>query len=454
MRWPIGRPSPDDPDRRGEDRGDERRGTAGVLKRIERTLGPGLITGAADDDPSGIATYSQAGAQFQYGLLWTVPLQLPLMAAVQFMCARIGRASGRDLAGVLANHYPRAVLWFAAIVLLVANIVNVAADLQAVAAALSILTHVPTAVYIVPVAAGIVALVVLASYERLRRYMRWSTLALFAYVVAGLLAHPDWGQVLRASVVPEFHFSTGYVQMFVAVFGTTISPYLFFWQSAEEMEEEKAAGRTTVASRRGTSPRVLRLIRADTFFGMFLSQLIGFFVLVCAGAVMFPAGLRNVETAQQAALALKPLGGGAGTVLFCVGLIGTGVLAIPTLAGGASYVLAALFGWRTGIGAKPRRAPKFYISLAGAVAVAAALALGFQLTGVSVVALLVGAAMLNGMLAPPLMIIILLVANNKTIMAGHTNGWLLNGLGILATAIMLASTVVLLFQLAESALGG
>ncbi len=430
--------------------GGDRRGTAGLLRRLQMLTGPGLITGAADDDPAGITTYSQAGAQFGFGLLWTVLFQIPLMSAVQLMCARSGRASGRDLAGVLAKHYPRWILWLAAIILLLSNTVTAAADLDAVAAALSILTGIPTLVFVLPAGAGIMALVAFTSYERLRAVLKWTTLALFAYVVAGFLARPDWGHVLRATFIPELSFSSDYLYMFVAVFGTTISPYLFFWQAAEEMEEEKAAGRRTVAQRRGTSPRVLRMIRADTIVGMAISQLIGYFVIVSTGTVLFQRGLHDIQSAQQAAIGLHPLGAGLGTILFCIGFIGTGILAIPTLTGGASYVLSALFAWKTGIGEKPRRAPRFYLAMAAATLVAVAL----DFTGVGAVKLLVGSAVMSGVLAPPLMVIILFVTNNKKIMAGHTNSRLMNVLGALATLIMGFAAVALLIQLVRGGAGG
>jgi len=423
--------------------GEERRGTAGTLRRLQRMLGPGLITGAADDDPAGVTTYLQAGAQFRFGLLWTVLFQVPLMSAVQLMCARIGRASGRDLAGVLAKHYPRPVLWGAAVILLFSNTVTAAADLAAVAEALHILTGVPTLIFVLPVAAALVALVALLRYEPLRQLLKWTTLALLAYVVAAFLASPDWGQVLRATVVPEIRLTRAYLYMFVAVFGTTISPYLFFWQAAEELEEEKAAGRKTVAQRRGTSHRVLRMIRADTLVGMTASQLIGYFVMVSGAAVLYPTGHRAIHTAAEAALSLRPLGGGLGTILFCIGFIGTGILAIPTLTGGASYVLAALFGWRTGIGEKPSGAPGFYAAMGATTLLAAVL----DFAGLSPVQLLVGSAVLSGLLAPPLLGIILHVANDDEIMAGHTNGRLLNVLGIVTTAIMGLSAIALLVQL-------
>ncbi len=421
----------------------ERRGKAGVLRRLQRILGPGFITGAADDDPAGITTYLQAGAQFGVGLLWTVLFQVPLMSAVQLMCARIGRASGRDLAGVLAKHYPRWILWGAAIILLFSNTVTAAADLAAVAAALHILTGAPALAFVVPVAAGLVALVALLSYARLRQVLTWTTLALFAYIVAAFLARPDWGRVLRATVVPEVSFTGDYLYMFVAVFGTTISPYLFFWQAAEEVEEEKAAGRKTVAQRRGTSRRILRMIRADTLVGMTVSQLIGYFAMVSAAVVLFAGGHHDIKTAEEAAISLRPLGGGVGTILFCIGFIGTGLLAIPTLTGGASYVLAALFHWRTGIGEKPRGAPAFYAAMGGTTVLAVVL----DFIGLSPVQLLVGSAVLSGLLAPPLLAIILHVANDDQIMAGHTNGRLMNVLGILTTAIMGLSAVALLVQL-------
>ncbi|HEX9108048.1 MAG TPA: divalent metal cation transporter, partial [Longimicrobiales bacterium] len=222
-----------------------------------------------------------------------------------------------------------------------------------------------------------------------------------------------------------------------------ISPYLFFWQAAEEMEEEKAAGRVTVAQRRGTSQRVLRMIRADTILGMTISQVIGYFIMICAAAVLYAHGKHDVQTAEQAALSLHPLGSGLGTILFCIGFIGTGIMAIPTLTGGASYVLAALFGWKTGIGEKPRRAPRFYIAMTAATLVA----VGLDFTGLSAVKLLVGSAVLSGLLAPPLMVLILLITNDSKVMAGHTNGRLMNVLGVLATVIMGLAAIALVVQL-------
>lgn len=402
-----------------------------------RVVGPGLITGAADDDPAGITTYSQAGAAFQYGLLWTALLQIPLMIGVQLTCARIGLVSGRDLAAVLRRFYPLWLLWCVVILLVVANTVTAAADIAGVAAGAQLLTHVDAAVYVPIVALAIVAVLVFGSFALLEGLLKWLTIALFAYLAAGVLAAPAWGEVLRRTVVPGIHGSFAYLSLFVSVFGTTITPYLFVWQSGEEVDDLRNAGVAGPAARRRRGARMLGDARLDTITGMTVSQLIGYFIIVAAGATLYPAGHRTIGTAREAALALHPIGGGAGTVLFAVGMIGTGLLAVPTLAGASAFAVAALADRPAGMSRTWRRAKAFY----GAIAVSTLLAGAVAMTGTSPVQLLIGSAFLNGVLAPPLLAIVLLVANNRAIMREHRNGWGLNALVALSGIIMAAASI-------------
>ncbi|HYJ81115.1 MAG TPA: Nramp family divalent metal transporter [Longimicrobiaceae bacterium] len=411
------------------------------LRRFFRTLGPGLITGAADDDPSGVSTYSTAGAHYGFALLWTAPAVLPLMSAVQLMCARIGLASGQGLAGVLRTHYPRWVLWFACGLLLVANVVNIGADLGAMAEVGEMLVGVPSRVLVPGFAAIILALLVFASYRVMARVFKWLTLVLFAYVGAAFLAGAPWGEVLRATLVPTVRLEREYVLTLVAILGTTISPYLFFWQAAEEVEEEKAKGRATVAERRGSSARAMRAARLDVLVGMTFSTVVFYFIVLTAGATLHAAGEHDVQTAQQAAQALRPIAGDAAALLFSLGIIGTGMLAVPVLAGSAALAVAEAEDWRAGMSEKPSRAWRFY----AVMGVALAAGMLMDALGVSALRMLFWAAVVNGVLAPPLIFIILLVCNNPKVMGEWTNGAWLNLLGGLAGVLMAAGAVALLF---------
>lgn len=408
------------------------------------------MTGAADDDPSGITTYSQAGAQFQYGLLWTVLLQIPLMAAVQLMAGRIGKVAGKDFAEVLAERFSPWVLWGACVLLVGANTFTAGADIAGIAAAVHLLVGVPEVVVALVIAIALTLALVFASYHLIRDVLKWLTAALFAYVVSGVLAHPHWGEVLHRTFVPGIEWTQAYLAMFVAVFGTTITPYLFVWQSAEEVADQKEDGKRTVVRRHGATGRELHEVEADTIIGMTVSQVIGYFVIVAAGAVLFTHGVHDIDSAAQAARALEPIGGGAGQILFSLGIVGTGLLAIPTLSGSSAYVLAAVMRWPVGIAEEPRRARKFYWALAATTLVAGAIAM----SGRSAMKLLVAAAVLNGVLAPPLLVLLLIVANDGRVLGKHTNGWLANSLGVLATAIMGAAALALLAVTARSMLAG
>jgi NRAMP (natural resistance-associated macrophage protein)-like metal ion transporter len=413
---------------------------AGSARRFFRDLGPGLITGAADDDPSGIATYSSAGASFGFGLLWTALLTIPLMSAVQLMCARIGLVSGRGLASVLRRHYSARLLWFACLLLLVANVVNIAADLGGMAEAVELLSGLPSLWLIMPVTAIVLCLLIFASYRVIVRIFKWLTLVLFAYVGAGLLAHPNWAQVLEATFLPRISFDRSYLMTLVAVLGTTISPYLFFWQAAHEVEEQKALGRE-VGPPRETVREKLRKARTDVVVGMSISNVIAYFIILTTGATLHAAGQRDIQTAGQAAQALRPIAGALAEELFCLGLLGAGFLGVPILAGSAAYAVAEAGAWRRGIDRRPRIAKKFY----AVIAVAMVGGMVIDYAGVNAIQMLFWAAVVNGVLAPPLVAIILLVSNNRSVMGEHTNGGVLNFLGITTALVMSAAAIAMFF---------
>lgn len=407
-----------------------------------RNLGPGLITGAADDDPSGISTYSTAGAAFGYGMLWTALFSLPLMTAVQLMCARIGLVSGRGLAAVLRRYYSRPVLWFACILLLTANTINIAADLSGMAEAAELLTGWDSLWFTPIFTITILVLLIFASYRRIARIFKWLTLVLFAYVGAAFLAHPNWMEVARATILPQFPLDREHLMTFIAILGTTISPYLFFWQAAQEVEEEKAEGKMTVGRRMGATHEQLKDARNDVMTGMSFSVVIFYFIILTTGATLHQSGHRDIQTAREAAEALRPLAGNMASLLFSIGLIGTGFLGVPVLAGSAAYAVAEGAAWRAGINERPRMAKKFY----GVVAIAMLAGMSFDYAGFNAIKMLFWAAVINGLLAPPLIIIILLVCNNPRVMGEHVNGRWLNLLGILTAGVMTLAAAATLFS--------
>jgi NRAMP (natural resistance-associated macrophage protein)-like metal ion transporter len=405
-----------------------------------RELGPGLITGAADDDPSGIATYSQAGAAFGYGLLWTALVSLPLMSAIQLMCARIGIVARSGLAAVLREHYPRWTLWLACSLLVVGNTINIAADLAGMAAAAKLLTGIRAAWFLPAFTLLILALLVFASYERMTRVLKWLTLALFSYVFAAILSGADWGGVLRGTLVPRITMSREYLLMFVAIMGTTISPYLFFWQAAQNAEHDALIMRRIVGRPRRAVQRELRAAARDVNAGMLFSNLIMYFIILTAGATLHPAGITNVQTAEQAAIALRPLAGSAAALLFTLGLVGTGMLGVPVLAGSAAYAIAEAAAWRAGMDEKIHNARQFY----GVIAVAMGVGTLLNLAHVNAIKLLIGSAVINGLLAPPLIAIVLVVCNNDKVMGTHRNGRILNVLGGAGVAVMSLAAIALI----------
>lgn len=407
------------------------------LVRYFKLLGPGLVTGASDDDPSGITTYSVAGASLGHAMLWTALVTYPLMAGVQLICARIGLVTGRGLAGAVRRHYPRPFLYAACLLLLVANVFNIAADLGGMAEAATMLTGLPALVLVPLFGLAILLVTVYASYATFARWLKWLTAVLLGYIAAAVLARPDWGPALRASVVPSFRWDPLFVATFVGVLGTTISPYLFFWQASQEVEEEKARGRRTAAQRRGASDHELADARLDVNTGMFFSNLVMYFIILATASTLHRADVLAIETAREAAEALRPLAGDAAYLLFALGIVGTGFLAVPVLAGSASFAVAEVFGWRSGLDLPPRRGRRFYLVFAGAVVGGMLLDLG----GTVPIRMLLVSAVVNGLLAPPLLVLVMLVGNNRSIMGERTNGPWLNALGWTATAVMTAAAV-------------
>jgi NRAMP (natural resistance-associated macrophage protein)-like metal ion transporter len=411
------------------------------IVRYFRTLGPGLVTGASDDDPSGVTTYAVAGAAFGTALLWTAWVTLPLMAAIQLTCARVGLVSGRGLAGAMRTHYPRPFLYAACVLLLVANVFNIAADLAGMADATEMLTGIASGVWVPLFGLTLIAATLYTSYARFAAGLKWLTAVLFAYVLSAFLAHPDWPSALRDTLLPRVAWDAGALPTLVGILGTTISPYLFFWQASQEVEEERALGRHTIAARRGATEHELRDARRDVFTGMAFSNLVMYFIILATAATLFRAGRTDIETSRQAAEALRPLAGNGAYLLFALGLVGTGLLAIPVLAGSGSYAVAELFGWRSGLDFKPRQARRFYVVLGGAIVAGALL----NALHVGAVRMLFLAAILNGLLAPPLMLLVMLVGNNRAIMGERVNGPWLNLFGWSATAAMTLATLAFLW---------
>ena len=393
------------------------------IRALLKSLGPGIITGAADDDPSGIATYSIAGAQLGTKLLWTALLTWPLMAAVQMMCARIGKVTGQGLAGNLKQRFPKWLLIAVVIALLIANTINIAADLAGMADAASMLSGVNSRWFVVAFALIISWATIRLQYRQIANVLKWLVLVLFAYPVTAFVVGANWGQVLHATLIPSMPHSRNEWATLVAILGTTISPYLFFWQASEEVEEEKAAGQTTLAKRRGATPKELELRNFDVGVGAFFSNMVMFFIILTTAITLNRHGLVNIETSRQAAEALRPFAGNFATTLFTVGIVGVGFLAIPTLAGSAAYAFAETLGWRQGLSKKLKQARWFYALIL--VSTGAGVALDF--IGINPVRALYWTAVINGLLAPFLMVAILIVAADKKLMQGQPSsrlGWI------------------------------
>ncbi|HKE54137.1 MAG TPA: divalent metal cation transporter [Actinomycetota bacterium] len=393
-----------------------------------RKLGPGFVTGAADDDPAGIGTYSQVGAAFRFDLLWTAVISLPLASAVQETAARLGLVSGRGLMSLIKDRFARPILWFAAALVVGANAFNIGADLGSMADAFRLLIPLPFTLLVISMAGVILLLEVFVSYERYSQILRWLALSIFAYVVELLFVNVSWSDV-AAGLIPTFQPTLASVEALVAIFGTTISPYLFVWQAGEEVEERKAHHIGRVDARQ------LRRMRVDVLSGMSAGVLVMFSIMVSAASTLGAHGANDVQTAAQAARALEPIAGRFAALLFAAGIVGTGLLAIPTLAGSAAYALAETFGWREGLGRKPRQAPGFYGLIGGAIVIG----LAINFLGIDPIRALYVSAILNGLAAPPLILLMLILANAKS--GRHRSGWLSNTLLVAALLVMTASAV-------------
>jgi NRAMP (natural resistance-associated macrophage protein)-like metal ion transporter len=408
------------------------------IKRALMILGPGLITGASDDDPSGIATYTQAGASLGFATLWTAIITLPMMAAIQLVCAKIGMVSGMGLSGVLRKYYPRWLVVSALVLLVVANTINAGTDIGAIAASINLLApSIPPLALVVPIAAIIVAVQILGSYRTVVKIFKWLTLTLFAYIAAAFLSRPPWGEVLKATFVPALRLDHQYLMTLVAIFGTTITPYLFFWQASQEVEEELRMGRETLAEREGATDREIRIAEIDVDAGMIFASVVFYFVVLASAVTLHAHGKTDIQTATDAAEALRPLSHGLATVLFALGLIGSGFLAVPILTGSSAYAMCEAFDWKYGLDEKFRDARRFYLIIGAATLVG----LLINFLKIPPVTALFWTAVINGVLAPPLIVVLMVVSNNQKIMGKRTNGPLTNFLGWSTAAIMTAAAI-------------
>ena len=415
------------------------------LKKLLSVLGPGFITGASDDDPTAIAAYTQAGAQFGYHQLWTALFTFPFMTVIQEMCGRIGMVTGKGLSGVIKRHYSKEILYAAVMLLLVANTINIGADLGAMASSAQLLVGIPYIFWLVGLTVLTLLLEVFVSYPKYARFLKFLTITFLSYVVVAFIVKQNWRQVALSTFIPYISFNKVYLLNLVAILGTNISPYLFFWQADEEVEEE-VEHHAIQGMGRGV-PKVtrkdFRLLRLDTTVGMLFSNVIVFFICLTAASTLGAYGITNIETPTQAAEALRPLAGDLSFALFAIGILGSGMLAVPILAGSAAYALSEVFNWKEGLSKKFSQAHGFY----GIITVATLIGLLINFTSLSPFKLLYYSAALNGILAVPLLIFILLVANNKTVMGEHTNSHTSNILGIIITCFMALAAGALIFNI-------
>ena len=409
------------------------------MRRFLSVLGPGLITGAADDDPSGIATYSIAGAQLGTSLAWTAFITWPLMAAVQMMCARIGMVTGYGLAAALRKKFSRPVVAAAALALLAANIINIGADLAGMADAAQMLSGLNSHIYVVVFGLGISAATVGLRYSRIANTLKWLALFLFAYIITAFMLRPNWLSVMRDVVMPSLPQGRAAWATLVAILGTTISPYLFFWQASQEVEEEKGMGRLQTIERYGASDTEIINRKLDGGVGTFFSNLVMFFIIVTTALTLHRHGITNIETSRQAAEALRPLAGPGCFLLYTIGIIGVGLLAIPTLSGSAAYALAETFGWEQGLDEKLERARAFY----AVVLLSTAVAIALDFSNVNPVRALYWTAIINGLLAPFLLVGILFVASDRVIMQNQPSSLLGRAIVGLTTVAMFAAGIAM-----------
>jgi NRAMP (natural resistance-associated macrophage protein)-like metal ion transporter len=406
---------------------------------LVQCLGPGLITGAADDDPSGISTYSVAGASLGYATLWTALLSFPMMAAVQLMCARLGMVTGRGLAGVIRGRYPRWVLWGACLLLVIANLFNIGADLAGMAEVTGMVT-VSSVLWAPFYTAIIIALLFWTSYRTIARIFKWLTLVLFAYVATAFLVKIDWPATLRATFFPHITLTRDFMTVLVGILGTTISPYLFFWQASQEVEVERAMGRTR-HQRKGATDVELVNSRNDVVIGMLYSNLIMYFIILTTAATLHAHGNTNVTSAKEAAEALRPLAGNAAYWLFSLGVIGTGMLGVPVLAGSCAYAITEAAAWRGSLDRHPRQARQFY----WVIGISMIIGMGLDFSHVHPVRMLFWSAVVNGVLAPPLILLVVLLTSDPKVMGARVNHPVVRWLGWFTFVAMLGAVAGMLF---------
>jgi NRAMP (natural resistance-associated macrophage protein)-like metal ion transporter len=399
-------------------------------------LGPGLVTGCADDDPSGVSTYAIAGAGFGYATLWTALLSFPLMVGIQLMCSRLGMVTGRGLAAVIRLNYPRWVLWSACLLLVTANVVNIAADLGGMGESAEMVTRISAKFWTVLFTGVIMSFLFWSSYRQIARVFKWITLVLLTYIATAFFAHVDWRSAMLATFIPHITWSKESLSVLVGILGTTISPYLFFWQAAQEVEEERAQG-FNLAQRQGATKAELGKARIDVVTGMFASNVIMYFIILTTATTLHAHGKTHVASAREAAEALRPLAGNAAYWLFSLGLIGTGMLGVPVLAGSSAYAISEASAWRGSLEKKPRGARRFYAVLG--LSMLAGLAIDFA--RLDAVKMMFWAAVVNGALAPPLILLVVLLTSNRSVMGKHVNSPLLQTLGWLTFVLMTAATV-------------
>ncbi len=411
----------------------QRKSSSGSIQRLLLMLGPGLVTGASDDDPSGIATYSQVGAQFGFALLWTMLVSYPLMAAIQEICARIGRVTGGGLAASLRKNYPKPLLYAVLTLMSVANVFNLGADIGAMGASLQLL--IPGRIIVFTVLFGLASLiaVLFIPYTTYVKYLKWLTLSLFAYVGVVFMVHVRWSTVLSATLIPQVHLNKPFLMALIAVLGTTISPYLFFWQASQEAEEVKTnRGEKALKQAPGQAPVQLERIRVDTYAGMAFSNIVAFFIILTAASTLHPHGITDVATCAQAAAALQPLAGRFASALFVCGIVGTGLLAVPVLAASVAYGMGEAFRWKVSLERTPKQAVQFY----AAICIATLTALLLNFLHIDPVKALFWAAVLNGLVAAPLMAVIMTMASSQKVMGKFVIPAYLRWVGWLATGIM------------------
>ncbi len=406
--------------------------------KLLQVLGPGLITGASDDDPSGIATYSQAGAQFGFGLSWVMLFSWPLMCAIQEIAARIGRVTGRGIAGNLKQHYPTPVVYSIVFLLVVANVINIGADLGAMGAGLKLLIGGPQLLYVAAFGLVTVLLEVFSRYSRYVSILKWLTLSLFTYVGVAFVVHMPWLEVAKSLVIPQITLTPAYMTVVVAILGTTISPYLFFWQAEEEVEEvkERPDAKPLERAPEQAAPEFKR-IRIDTYIGMGMSNLVALFIILTTAATLHAHGVTDIQTSSQAAEALKPIAGPFAFTVFAIGIIGTGLLALPVLAGSSAYAVGETFGWHVGLSRKPYRAKAFYWT----IAIATALGVVLNYSPIDPIKALFWSAVINGVVAVPVMGLMMHLSSNKAAMGEFKLGRGLKIVGWLATLVMAAAAV-------------